>query len=96
VAFVGDEIWVAASEHHFASQGRIYRRPIDEAVPLHPVLDDLPEWTDGIVDTHCIGANASRVVFADRAGDLYVSSDFGLSWSRAAQHLPAPSGVLVI
>jgi hypothetical protein len=96
VAFVGDEIWVAASEHHFAAQGRIYRRPIDEEVPLRPVLDDLPEWTDGIVDTHGIGVNGARVAFADRAGNLYVSSDFGLSWSRAAQHLPAPSSVLVI
>jgi hypothetical protein len=96
VAFVGEEIWVAASEHHFASQGRIYRRPIDEDVPLSPVSDDLPDWTDGIVDTRCIGVKGSRVAFADRAGNLYRSRDLGRSWSRAARDIPAPSSVLVI
>jgi hypothetical protein len=96
VAFVGAEIWVAASEHHFAAEGRLYRRPIAAAVALSPVLHDLPEWTDGIVDTHCIGVNDRRVAFVDRAGNLYGSGDFGLSWSRVAQNLPAPSSVLVV
>lgn len=96
VAFVGDEIWVAASEHHFAAKGRLYRRPIAAAVALSPVLGGLPEWTDGIVDTHCIGVNAERVAFADRSGNVYVSSDLGLSWLGVAQDLPAPSSVLVV
>jgi hypothetical protein len=96
VAFVGDEIWVAASEHHFAPRGRLYRRPIAGAVALSPVLNDLPEWTDGIVDTHCIAVNGARVAFVDRGGNLYGSSDFALTWSSVSRNLPAPSSVLVV
>jgi hypothetical protein len=95
VAFVGDDAWVAASDSHFASRGRIYRRPIDAELPLAPVLGDLPGWTDGIVDTHCIGVSGAHVGFADRGGNVYVSADAGLGWSRAAQGLSAPSSVLV-
>lgn len=94
VAFVGDDAWVAASDGHFAPKGRIYRRPIDDYGPLSP-LRDLPEWTDGIVDTHCMSATESRVALADQRGNLYVSGDSGVSWSRAAHHLPSPSSVLV-
>ena len=93
--FVGDDVLVAASAGHFAAEGRIYRRRIDEAGPLSPVLADLPAWTDGIVDTRCIGVSGSRVAFADSGGNVYVSGNAGLSWSRAAEHLPAPSSVLV-
>jgi hypothetical protein len=95
VAFVGDDVWVAASESHFADKGRIYRRSIEEDGPLSAVLGDLPEWTDGIVDTQCIGVTGSNVAFVDRGGNVYASGDAGLSWSRAAHGLPAPSSVLV-
>jgi photosystem II stability/assembly factor-like uncharacterized protein len=95
VAFVGAEAWVAASDGHFASEGRIYRRPVDTDAALSPIQGGLPEWTDGIVDTHCIGTSEARVACADRGGNVYVSVDAGLSWSRAAQALPAPSAVLV-
>jgi hypothetical protein len=95
VAFVGDDAWVAASDGHFASRGRIYRRPIDAEGPLSAVLDGPPEWTDGIVDTHCIGVNGSSVAFADQRGNVYVSGDAGHSWSRAAQGVPGPSSVLI-
>jgi len=96
VTFVGDDVLVAASDGHFAAQGRIYRKPIAGDGPLCPVLSGLPEWTDGIVDTHCIGVSGSLIAFADRGGNVYVSVDAGLSWSRAAQGLAAPSSVLVV
>jgi hypothetical protein len=96
VAFVGDDILVAASESHFASEGRIYRRPIDEDVPLRALDGELPEWTDRIVDTCCIGVRGARVAFADGSGKVYVSHDAGLNWSRFAQDLPAPASVLVL
>jgi hypothetical protein len=95
LAFMGDDALVAASEGHFASKGRIYRYPIAEGGPLRADVGDLPEWTDGIVDTHCISVSGSRVAFADGGGSVYWSSDAGLHWSRAAEHLPRPSSVLV-
>lgn len=90
VAFVRDEVWVAASDDHFARRGRIYRCSLDQPSPLTPV-SGLPEWTDGIVDTQCIGVHAADVACADLAGTLYVSRDHGGSWSRWATGLPSPS-----
>ena len=92
VAFVGNDVWVAASEDHFAPRGRIYRRSLEQASPLTAV-GGLPEWTGGIVDTHCIGVSGSRVALADQAGNVYASRDQGLSWSIWSQGLPPPSSI---
>jgi hypothetical protein len=94
VAFVLDDVWVAASQDHFAPRGRIYRRPVHERAPLCAVLGDrLPEWTDGIVDTQCLVASGSRVAFADKGGTVYASRDGGLSWSTWSHGLPQPSSL---
>jgi photosystem II stability/assembly factor-like uncharacterized protein len=96
VAFAGDDILVSASTDHFATQGAIYRRPIDGHGPLVALAGGLPPWIDGIADTGCIAAHASAVAFADRNGNLYVSADTGRSWSRQADGLAAPSSVLIV
>jgi len=36
---------------HFASQGALYRRPVDRDGPLSKIEDGLPQWLDGIADT---------------------------------------------
>ena len=56
VAFSGNDVLVAASADHFATQGAIYRRPIDSESPMVPVGRGLPRWIDGIADTGCIAA----------------------------------------
>lgn len=94
VAFSGHDVLVSASDGHFADQGRLYRRHVDSDGPLTAVAG-LPEWTEGIVDTHGIAARGERVAFADRGGNAYASDDGGASWSRQAESLPAPSGVLI-
>ena len=95
VAFVGDDILVAASADHFAAQGAIYRRPIDADGALSPVGGGLPRWIEGIVDTDCIATQGSAVAVTDRAGNLYVSEDAGGTWLRAADRLPTPIGILI-
>ncbi len=95
VAFSGSDILVSASADHFATQGAVYRRPIDEHGPLVPV-GGLPRWIDGIVDTGCIATRASALAVADRAGSLYVSADAGRTWSRCANSLPTASSVLIV
>jgi hypothetical protein len=94
VAFSGDDILVAASDHHFATQGAIYRRPIDGQGPLVPVTG-LPTWIEGIADTGCIAARHAAVAVGDRAGNLYVSADGGVSWSCRASQLPTASSLHV-
>ena len=95
VAFSGNDILVSASADHFAAQGRIYRRSITPDGSLVAVEGGMPAWTDGIVDTGCIAANGSFIAVADRAGNLYLSDDFGASWSCRSTRLPTPSSVLI-
>jgi hypothetical protein len=95
VAFAGDDILVAASEHHFSAHGAIYRRRIDEPGPLLPVGGGLPEQIEGIADSGCIAARAAVAAVVDRAGNLYVSEDTGSTWSRRIEHLPTPSSLLL-
>ena len=95
VAFSGNDILVSASADHFATQGAIYRRPIDGHGPLVPVGGGLPRWIEGIADTRCIATRASAVAVADRTSNLYVSADAGRTWSRRADGLPTTSSVLI-
>ncbi len=95
VAFVGDDILVAASTDHFAPQGAIYRRPLDREGPVLPVGGGLPRWLDGISDTGNVAACGSTVAVADRAGNLFLSEDAGRTWSRRGDSLPIPSSLFV-
>ena len=95
VAFSGDDILVSASTDHFATQGRIYRRPIRPDGDTVAVEGGLPTWINGIADTGCIATNGSTIVVVDRAGTLYLSTEFGLAWSRSSSELPTPSSVLI-
>lgn len=96
VAFSSSDILVSASEDHFATQGAVYRRPIDGPGPLVPVGAGLPRWIDGIADTGCIATRGSTLAVADKAGNLYVSADGGSTWSRRAKGLPTTSSVLIV
>jgi len=95
VAFLGDDILVAASTDHFATQSTVYRRPIGAQGPFMPVGGGLPRWIDGIADTRCIATRGSAAAVADRAGNLYVSTDAGSTWFRRADWLPPPSSVVI-
>jgi hypothetical protein len=95
VAFSGNDILVSASSDHFASQGKIYRRPARPDGSIVAVENGLPTWINGIADTACIATNGSMTVVVDRAGTLYRSTDFGLNWSRGGSELPTASSVLI-
>jgi hypothetical protein len=95
VAFSGDDIILSASTDHFAAEGRIYRRPVKPDGALVAVEGGMPAWIEGIADTGCIAANGSSIAVADRVGNLYVSDDFGRTWSGRSTGLPTPSGVLI-
>lgn len=96
VAFGDDDILVAAATDHFAPQGAIYRRGVDEHCPLVKVAGGLPAWLDGIADTGCIATHRSAVAVADKKGNLYISADSGRTWSRGAEGIPTPSSVLIV
>jgi photosystem II stability/assembly factor-like uncharacterized protein len=95
VAFSGDDILVSASTDHFATQGRIYRRPVRPDGNTVAVENGLPTWINGIADTGCIATNGSTIAVVDGAGNLYASDDCGQDWSCRSTRLPPPSGVLI-
>jgi hypothetical protein len=95
VAFSGDDILVSASTDHFATQGRIYRRRVRPGGDIVAVENGLPTWINGIADTGCIATNGSTIVLVDRGGTLYLSTEFGLAWSRVSSELSNPSSVLI-
>jgi hypothetical protein len=74
IAF-GNDIFVAASTDHFATQGAVYRRSIDSNGPLQPLGGGMPKWIDGIADSNCVATRDSMDAVIDRSGRLYVSHD---------------------
>jgi hypothetical protein len=93
VALGRNDIFVAASTDHFATQGAVYRRPIDTNGPLKPLGGGMPKWIDGIADTNCIATRDSMAAAIDRSGCLYVSHDDGATWSCPFDRLTVPSGL---
>jgi hypothetical protein len=95
VAFGRNDIFVSASVDPFAAQGAVYKRPIDSNEPLQRLGGGMPQWTEGKVDTDCIATCDSMAAVIDRAGNLYVSQDDGVTWSRPVERLAVPSGLLI-
>jgi len=95
VAFLGDDVVVAASSDHFAAEGALYRRAVDRDDHLTPFESGLPRWTNGIVDTSGIAVSNSTAAVVDRAGRMYMSVDAGRTWAYVVDGLPVPSSVLV-
>ncbi len=96
VAFAGDDILVAASTDHFATEGAVYRRSITESGPLRPVEGGLPRRISGICDTGCIDTQGSAIALADRAGNVYLSADSGHRWSCCATGHRDPIGLAIL
>jgi hypothetical protein len=93
VAFGRSHIFVSASTDPFASQGAVYRRPVDGSGPLQPLGGGMPKWIDGKADTDCIATRDAMVAVIDRSGRLYLSHDDGASWSCSVDGLTVPSGL---
>jgi hypothetical protein len=93
VAFGRNDMYVAASDGHFATQGAVYHRAIDGDGPLRPLGGGMPRWIDGIADTGCIATRDSMAAVIDGSGSLYVSHDDGATWSCPCDRLPFSSGL---
>jgi hypothetical protein len=96
VAFAGRDILVSASVDPFAPEGAVYRRGVDEDGALVPVTGGLPQWLGGSPDTGCIATSGAAAAMADRKGNLYISADYGRTWSHGGEGFPMPSGVLIL
>jgi len=48
----------------------------------------LPEWFESNVDTHCLATSGSTAVFGTADGDVFVSTDEGITWETVGKGLP--------
>jgi hypothetical protein len=87
VAFTTDAALVSASDGPVGGTSALYRWDATETGPLTRITDGLPEWVDGNIDTGGLDARGETAAFADRGGNVYVSTDGGRSWSAVATDL---------
>ena len=95
VATAGDVMFVSASTGPFAEEAAVYRRAIDGDGPLERCTDGLPDWQPNNIDTACLDADGSRVVFGGADGVVYGSEDAGRTWRVLAENLPPVSALTI-
>lgn len=94
VAFTTGAVLASISDGPFTKRGTLYRRALDGGDAVR-CTDGLPEWLAGNVDTGALDAHGAHAAFADADGNLYVSSDTGLSW-RHLTTIPSVHAVAVL
>ena len=57
--------------------------------------DGLPTWFDANIDTACLAAAGSVVVFGTEDGRVFQSLDGGARWEMRAKGLPSVTSVTV-
>ena len=88
VAVGGETVLVTASTGPFTERAAVYRRPVASDGPFERCGSGLPEWFASNIDTFWLAASGSIAAFGTSAGDVYVSTDEGRTWSAAADGLP--------
>jgi hypothetical protein len=85
VAASGDDVFVTASEGPNRGRAALYR--LNDGT-FEKLTGGLPEWFEGNIDTHCLGASDDRVAFGTAEGDVYLSEDSGDSFECVARGSP--------
>ncbi len=88
VAVANRMILVTASTGPRTSQAAVYRKPLSDINHFERCQQGLPEWFPDNINTFCLVASGSRVVFGTAEGSVYLSSDEGQSWNLVANDLP--------
>jgi hypothetical protein len=96
VAMAGDTLVMTSSTGPFTERAALYRRPLDGERGFERSSDGLPEWFPSNIDSHCLAASGSTVVFGTDRGEVYRSEDAGQTWERIAGGLPAVRCVLAV
>jgi hypothetical protein len=85
-AVCGNTLLVSASAGPHGGRAALYRSDLD-GNSFERCRDGLPEWLEGNLDSLCVDAlpSGSLAAFATEGGDVYASTDRGLSWARLAE-----------
>jgi hypothetical protein len=95
VAVLQAEVLFSVQSDPFAERSQVWRWKI-AAEGIEQVLEGLPEWLSGKVDTAQIGAGDGRAAIVDGGGNLWLSNEGSRGWQRIATKVPYPSGILVL
>jgi hypothetical protein len=94
VAVAGGTVLVSASTGPRGRRAALYRKPLDGGTTFVRCSDGLP-WFDDNIDTACLAAEGSLVVFGTDDGRVFRSLDEGSRWTLAAKGLPAITAVTI-
>jgi hypothetical protein len=94
VAVSGKTVMVSASTGPQSRRAALYRKPLDGDTPFVRCSDGLP-WFDDNIDTACLAAEGSLVVFGTADGRVFRSLDEGARWTLTANGLPRITAVTI-
>jgi len=90
IALAGDTVLLTASTGpRGRAQAAVYRKPLDGGSGFERCGNGLPEWFSGNIDSGWLDAREDVAAFGAPDGSVFVSSDGGSTWERAAAGLPA-------
>jgi hypothetical protein len=89
VAVAGEHVVISASAGFHGRRSAMYRRSLDGNARFERCEAGLPRWFDDNIDTACLAAAGSLVVFGTGDGRIFRSRDAGEHWELASKGLPA-------
>ena len=93
VAIADETVLVSASTGHRGRRSTLYRKPLDGATPFVR-CEGLP-WFDDNIDTACLAADGSLVVFGTDDGRVFRSPDGGARFGLVTKGLPTITAVTI-
>jgi hypothetical protein len=97
VAVCGESVLLSASTGPRGGRAALYRSDLDGA-RFERCRDGLPEWFEDNLDSLCVDAlpNGGLAAFGTKDGEVYASTDQGMSWRHIAGGLGFVERVLVV
>jgi hypothetical protein len=94
VAVAGETVLLSVSTGPQGRRAALYRKPLDCDTNFVRCSDGLP-WFDDNIDTSCLAAQGSLVVFGTHDGRVFRSLDEGARWTLMADGLPTITAVTI-
>jgi hypothetical protein len=94
VTVSGDTVLVSASTGPRGRKATLYRKPLDGSTEFARCKEGLP-WFDDNIDTGCLAADGSLVVFGTDDGRVFRSLDGGAHFGLVTKGLPTITAVTI-
>ena len=88
VAVAGEHVLISASTGFHGRRSAIYRKRLEGGTRFERCAEGLPKWFDDNIDTACLAAAGSVVVFGTSDGQVFRSVDAGEHWELLIKGLP--------